>query len=441
MRQSKHFITITHAMKNSKILLVRVFFCFAFFGMFSSDCRGAALDGPSVSSILGSPTGSSPQQVAAKGTGMTPTAQTATGTAWDVNTAFSTALTEVSNFAQGLWEKNNVVDWAILFGAIFAGLAAGKICSLIIVRVASDGEDAASKLLRDLAGPVNLALMTFGVKFGLLSVKTNATFDSLASQTTAFLFSVAFFWYAYNAVAVVDSLFKHISQKNNSTLDKQIGPLVRKSLRIFVLIIAATYITRSVFGAELSAWLAGLGIAGIAVSLAAQDTLKNIFGSITLVLDQSFKIGDRIVFGSYDGVIEDIGFRSTKIRTTAGHVVTLPNSSLANAPIENISRRPSVRRNFTVQVKADASAEAVRLATSAIRSVFSEPEIGIHVADAATGQPGPSVTFSEFAPEKFIIAINYHFVPAKSPDYARHSELVNLRILEKLAESGLKLVG
>ena len=171
-----------------------------------------------------------------------------------------------------------------------------------------------------------------------------------AFKTLLLMFYIAFFWYVYNLISIVDVTFHHIGRKTDSSLATHVAPLIRRTLRVFLIVIAAMFIVQSVFKQDIGAWLAGLGIAGLAVSLAAQDSLKNLFGSITIIMDRSFKIGERIICSGCDGVIEDIGLRTTRVRTAGGHVISIPNANIVNSPIENVSRRPAIRRNFTLRL-------------------------------------------------------------------------------------------
>ena len=101
----------------------------------------------------------------------------------------------------------------------------------------------------------------------------------------------------------------------DSALQRHIVLLVSRSLRVFLVVVGTLFVAQSVFDLNIGAWLAGLGIAGLAVSLAAQDSLKHLFGSVTILLDRSFRIGDYVISGNHEGTIEDIGFHSTKLRT------------------------------------------------------------------------------------------------------------------------------
>jgi MscS family membrane protein len=140
--------------------------------------------------------------------------------------------------------------------------------------------------------------------------------------------------------------------------------MMRLIARIIVIIFGAIYLVRAISGKPLSALLAGLGIGGLAVALAAQDTLKNFFGSIMIMLDKPFTVGQRVTFGGYDGTVEEIGFRSTRVRTLTGHVVTIPNEKIATDSVENIARRPSIRRLTNITITYDTPLDKVQKAVT-----------------------------------------------------------------------------
>ena len=112
----------------------------------------------------------------------------------------------------------------------------------------------------------------------------------------------------------------------------------------------ATILAIQNLGYSVSGLLASLGIGGLAVALAAKDTLSNVFGSLMLILDRPFKLGDWIKAGDMEGTVEEIGFRSTRIRTFAKTLITVPNSIIANLPLDNFSRMPKRRIKLTVGV-------------------------------------------------------------------------------------------
>ena len=217
-----------------------------------------------------------------------------------------------------LWTHNTWRAWLMLLVWIFLGVVSGKICSALLQKAGSRNLAVPTRFLLDLAGPANLFLIAAGLSMGLLWIQMSDYLKLFALRMMLLMFYISVFWYAYNLISVVDLAFHRVGKKTDSSLAMHIAPLLRRTLRVFLLVIAAMFIVQSVFKQDIGAWLAGLGIAGLAVSLAAQDSLKNLFGSVTIILDRSFKIGERIICSGCNGVIEDIGLRTTTDRTTDG---------------------------------------------------------------------------------------------------------------------------
>jgi MscS family membrane protein len=339
-----------------------------------------------------------------------------------------------------LWKDNGIVAWACLLGYIFAGMLLGKIISILLLRIASGKEGAISKSLSDMAGPANLALITLGIFAGLRWLKLGDTLAEFSGKTIKLMFTIAVFWYLNNLIGMVDPLLHHLSRNSSSALDKHVAPLVRRSLRVFLIILTVMYVLKDVFDKDIGAWLAGLGIAGIAVSLAAQDSLKNLFGSITIILDRPFKIGDRIICTGYEGVIEDIGFRSTKVRTAAGHLVSIPNANVVNSPIENISRRPGIRRIFALNLPPDTPAEKVKHAVRIVRELLEDREFRDPIHFSINGEESmPQVACGDIVNNNLMLTVAYWYAPAKPADFSQHCERLTLRILEAFEKANIPL--
>ncbi len=339
-----------------------------------------------------------------------------------------------------LCTENNAFSWIMLLLWIFLGIAAGKICAILLRKTGSRSWGVSTKFLLDLAGPANLFLIALGLSFGLLWIKMSADLKTFAFKTLLLLFYLAFFWYLYNLISIVDAVFRRIGAKTDSSLAIHVAPLVRRTLRVFLVVIAAMFIVQSVFKQDIGAWLAGLGIAGLAVSLAAQDSLKNLFGSITIIMDRSFKIGDRIICSGCDGVIEDIGLRTTRVRTLAGHVISIPNASIVNSPVENVSRRQGIRRDFSLVLKLDTPADKVKLALKIINDVLAEKDIGEPIYPAINGKnTQPQVFFSDYKASGLVLNVAYWFAPPNSNQFAAHAEKINMRILEEFNRAGINL--
>ena len=162
---------------------------------------------------------------------------------------------------------------------------------------------------------------------------------------------------------------KRMESGEDAILDKQLFPIVSKSLKVFVVVVAVLVTTQNL-GMNVTGLLASLSIGGLAIGLAAQDTLSNLFGAVALFADKPFRVGDRIQLDAIDGSVEAIGLRSTRIRNLDGHLVTVPNRTMANASITNVSKRPNIKTIMNVGVTYDTPAERVERAMAIIDEIF-----------------------------------------------------------------------
>ncbi len=344
-----------------------------------------------------------------------------------------------------VFTDNSWQYWVLLGVAIFFGLLVGKIVAVMLRRSAERfrvrGWAVWGDVLKDLASPAKLALLTVGLQVGLMSINLTqkSLLDGLRDKVPLLLYSIAAFWYAFNLVSVIDLILCRFAAKTESDLDDQLAPLIRKTLRVVVVIIGVMFVVDSVFGQDIGALLAGLGIAGLAVSLAAQDSLKNLFGSITILLDRPFHVGERITCSGFDGIIEEIGFRSTKMRTLTGHLVTIPNSNIVSDPVENIGRRPSIRRTMNVTITYDTPREKIEQAVQILRDLLEEEGLRepIHATINGNEYP-PRVYFNDYNADSLNIMVLYWFAPPAYWDYVDHAQRFNLRLFEEFEKAGIE---
>jgi MscS family membrane protein len=332
--------------------------------------------------------------------------------------------------------------WALLLLAIFLGLAAGKITQAFLKGMAerfdARGWPTRAIAIRDLLSPVSMAMLATGVLLGLRLIHMEPGVAMFSHRVIAFLYLIAIAWALYNLVEVVEVGLRSIVGRTNNKLDDMLLPLVRKSLRIFLLIIFTLVVAQNVFGLNITGWLAGLGIAGLAVSLAAQDSVKNLFGSITVLLDKPFAVGDRIVFDGIDGTVEEIGFRSTRIRTLVGHVVTVPNMKFIDNNVENVNLRRSLRRMLDVTVTYDTPLEKIEQGIQIIKSILAEPEF---VEPFDMEKTPPRVFFNDYNAASLNIRVMYWYMLTDGRDwwsYNAYSERFNLRLFKAFGDAGIE---
>jgi MscS family membrane protein len=140
------------------------------------------------------------------------------------------------------------------------------------------------------------------------------------------------------------------------SLSDMIVPVSMRLGKAVIVLMVAVYVIYQIGEIDLlSRFLTGLGVAGLAVSLSAQDALKNYFGTLLLIGERAFKIGDRINVGGKEGIVEQVGFRSTRLRTADNSLLTIPNAVIAASPIDNMGVRPQIRFSMSLAVAADNS--------------------------------------------------------------------------------------
>jgi MscS family membrane protein len=242
---------------------------------------------------------------------------------------------------------------------------------------------------------------------------------------------VALFLLVFKLLDLVEYELNQYVVRDDNLLDKSFVQMMRLVMRFVVIIVAAIYLIQTISGKPVSALLAGLGIGALAIALAAQDTLKNLFGSIMIMVDKPFTIGQRIQVDSVDGVVETVGFRSTRVRTLAGHQVTVPNEKMANSSVENIARRPHIRRMSNLGITYDTPPDKVEKAIQLIKEILENHE-GMHPDFP------PRVFFEEFNDFSLNIKMIYWYHPGDYYTFAAFSERINLQIMRAFEKEGIE---
>ncbi len=212
----------------------------------------------------------------------------------------------------------------------------------------------------------------------------------------------------------------------NAQLIRIGAKLTSLALAVIILLVGGQYL-----GIPVGTLLASAGIGGVALALGAQDTLKTLFGTMMLMADKPFRVGERIVFKNYDGTVEDIGLRSTRLRLLSGHQVTIPNDELARSDIENIGRRQFIRRTADFSFPLDTPAEKLEAAVGILKEQIDNHE-GIHISFP------PRVFFVDFLPTAFTVRVIYWYHPPDYWSYLAFSEKFNLAVFHAFEREGIK---
>jgi len=180
------------------------------------------------------------------------------------------------------------------------------------------------------------------------------------------------------------------------------------------------------------------GALAIGLGLGSQGLVNNFLSGLVIMAERPLRLGERVLYSGYDGFVEDVGYRCTKLRTLDGHVVTVPNSNVLNDAVENIGRRPFIRRKFNLTITYDTSRANVERAVDIVHGILAEEGIRdrIHPIVAGEDYP-PQVYFNEFNADSLNLMVIYWFVPPDYWEYCRHAQKVNLRIFEEFEKAGI----
>lgn len=227
---------------------------------------------------------------------------------------------------------------------------------------------------------------------------------------------------------VVD-IFANIVSKTSSNIDDHLVPFVRKGLRMVIVILGGLYFFNNI-GVDITPLIAGVSIGGLAFALAAQDTVKNLFGSLTIFTDQPFQIGDWIVFDGAEGTVEEVGVRSTRIRTFYNSLISVPNGRLADAKIDNMGRRQYRRYVTRLSVTYDTPPELIDAFVIGLRKI-----VALH---PDTRKEAHQIHLNDFADSSIQILFYIFFeVPDWSAELKARHEVIS-EIIELAAHLGIR---
>ena len=222
--------------------------------------------------------------------------------------------------------------------------------------------------------PVAAFIAVLGTVLAIKVLKLSPEADNAFRYLTVVAFSVVGIWFFLSTIsAILDHLHENAKRRNNGVA--AFMPWIKKTVITLILIFGVLMVAQAL-GANVKAFLAGLGIGGLAFALAAQDTLANVFGSVVVAVDQPFRIGDYVKIGGFEGSVEDIGLRSTRLRTPDRTLISIPNKTVAAESINNFTRMPQRRVVQTIGLTYASKSEQVDAVVNDIRTLLkNDPEV------------------------------------------------------------------
>ncbi len=330
---------------------------------------------------------------------------------------------------------NSIWRILLLFTIILLSLMTGKILKHVLNK-SGEGFRIQHRLmiattLDAIAKSSVFLFAAIGIYIGLTFLDLHSKVERISHVSCVILIIIAIGNFLYWLADIPADWFSRFALKTENTLEDMISPIIRKSLRVTIVILVVVQIAQTLSDKPITSIIAGLGIGGLAVALAAQDSIKNFFGSIIVFIDKPFEIGDRIIVDGEDGNVETVGMRSTKIRTLDGHLVTIPNGELANKMIRNIGKRPYIKRTANITITYNTPPEKIDRAIEIIKEILNNHE-------GMNEEFPPRVYFSGFNEDSLNIMVIYWYHPPDYWAYMDFSERFNKEVFRRFDEEGIE---
>jgi MscS family membrane protein len=326
---------------------------------------------------------------------------------------------------------NTPVEWLIAFGIVFASVILARLLYWVFSRVirifTAKSKTKFDDILVDMIEePAVYMVVVIGIWIAIKTLELPPGLSDVIGRGYQVICAVLVGWLLSRLFTAIsrEYLFP-LAEKSENDLDDLLIPIVTKGVNMIIWALAIV-IGLNNAGYDVAALIAGLGIGGLALAMAAKDTVSNIFGGFTIFTDKPFHINDRIKISGYDGTVQEIGIRSTRLKTLDGRVVTIPNSKFAESPVENISWEPSRKVKLDLGLTYDTSHEEIEKAMEILKSIN---ENNTHTEQDCV------VSFNAFGDFAMNVMFIYYIV--KGEDIAGTQSEVNLEILRQFNDAGL----
>ncbi|XRO76707.1 mechanosensitive ion channel family protein [Methanocaldococcus sp. 10A] len=330
---------------------------------------------------------------------------------------------------------NTIYDITIFIGIVLLGVFVGKIVDKIIKNYLKKIINKTKTKLDDILLeaidlPIIVIVVTaffyFGLKFLILPDYIFKLIDE--SIKVVVILSATYF-----AVKFIDGIFEHylipLTEKTETELDEHIIKPLKKIVKIITIVLGVLTALSSV-GYDITALLAGLGVGGLAVALAMQDTIKNFIAGILILVDKPFSLGHWVKVGDVEGIVEEIGIRSTRIRTFDYTLITIPNSELLNSSIENLTVRDRRRVLTTIGLTYNTPVEKIKKAKEIIKEI---------VENHPATLPPYRIHFTEYGDWSLNLRVEF-FIRNMGFDYYLNAvDEINLKIKEEFEKEGIEM--
>ena len=311
------------------------------------------------------------------------------------------------------------------------------------------GDEIVAPLVRGLTIPAAVLAAAAGFLLATAAIHLEPALDRYRLNVAKFLFLVAGIWLVVNALEMLLFVVRRLFVRDSDPYGKMAATVVRRLLRVAAILLLTVYVFQYVLEWNVTAVIGGIGLVGLALSLAAKDAVANLFGAFMIFMSRPFLVGDWIVFNDTIGEVIDVSLQVTKVRVLGGEVLSVPNHRFVDNEVENLSMRTYKRRVMNIQITYDTPIEKVREAMDILDDILrSDDVVGDGQGDMQTYPP--KINFDAFGPHYLNLRVDYWYLmsPPDSSDrqrdtdrgylsYLAHRSTVNQLVLERFNEAGI----
>lgn len=337
-------------------------------------------------------------------------------------------LREIKFLGEPLWKY--IASALYIFLAFYVAKFLDHLINAILKRWAAKTETKFDDLLLELLhGPVKVIGFVILLHIGLNLIRWPSWVERFLSNGLKIIVAASL---TYLALKIVDLLLHVWEQRSEDKKDEQfhlqLFPIIRKTIKAFVVVVSFL-VTAPHLGFNITGLIASLSIGGLAIGLAAQDTLANLFGAVAVLVDKPFHVGDRVQIDGVDGTVETIGFRCTRVRNLDGHLVSIPNKLVGSATITNITQRPNIRTIINIGLAYSTNRAGIRRAIELLEAIFKKHP---RTVDAW-------ISFNKFADYSLNVQVIHWWKGEDYQVYLADIQAMNLDVKERFDSEGLEM--
>ncbi|HPF20936.1 MAG TPA: mechanosensitive ion channel family protein [Syntrophomonas sp.] len=326
------------------------------------------------------------------------------------------------------WQAGIMALLIFIFFLVLGKFISTTIISAVLKLVSRDSTNLNNRIIQSFQKPLRYLIIILGTYWALLYLPLTPVHDIFVGKLFRCAIIIMLAWGFYELAGTHSTISDEI--KSRFKLDDILLPFFSKAIR-FVIIALAIVLCASEWDYDINGFITGLGLGGLAFALAAKDALANIFGGIVIIMEKPFSIGDWVTTPSVEGTVEDISFRSTRFRTFAQALVTVPNSTLANEAITNWSRMGKRRVSFYLGLNYLTSPDKIEIAVDKITQLL-KSESTIHGDNVL-------VSFENFQESSLDILVQYFTRTTVWAENLKVKEEINLKIMRLLQTEGISM--